>query len=135
MGNKRRASKVLWIECIGFAALLVLSWLDELVRLPQLIFGGSAMSNWHEGALESIAIITVWILVFIATRRVLKRFYYLEEQLQMCGWCRMLKHQGDWVSLEDYLTKELGVETSLGICTGCGRRVFPDDEPVETPRA
>jgi hypothetical protein len=128
MRNKRRASQVLWIECIGFAALLTVSWLDELIRLPQVIFGGVAVANWHEGAIESLAIITVWVLVFVSTRRVLKRFYYLEEQLQMCGWCRKLKRQGDWVSLEEYLTKELGIETSLGICTNCGRRVFPEEE-------
>jgi len=135
MRNKRRASQVIWIECIGFGLLLVVSWMDELVRLPQLIFGGVAVSNWHEGAIESLAIITVWLFVFVATRRILKRFYYLEEQLQMCGWCRKLKGQGDWVSLEDYLTKDLGVETSLGICTNCGRSVFPAEEYGERDAA
>src|SRR6266850_501651 len=70
---------------------------QELFRLPQLIFGGGAVSNWHEGALESLVIIAVWVFVFVATRRILKRFYYLEDQLQMCGWCRKLKGQGDWV--------------------------------------
>lgn len=129
MRNKRRASQVLWIECLGFALLLTLSWLDELIRLPQLIFGGVTVPNWHEAAIESFAIVVVWILVFVATRRVLKRFYYLEDQLQMCAWCRKLKREGDWVSLEDYLTKELGVETSHGICSNCGRRVFPEEEP------
>jgi len=129
MKNKRRAAQVLWIECLGFASLLVVSWLDELIRLPQLILGGPALPNWREGALESSAIIVVWLVVLVATRRVLKRFYYLEDQLQMCGWCRKLKSQGEWVSLEDYLTKELGVETALGICTNCGRRVFPAEDP------
>jgi hypothetical protein len=128
MRNKRRATQVLWIECIGFTALLVLSWADELVRLPQVIFGGVAVGNWHEAAIESSAIIAVWVFVFVATRRILKRFYYLEEQIQMCAWCRKFKRQDDWVSLEDYLTKELGVETSHGICTNCGRRVFPEEE-------
>lgn len=129
MKNKRRATQVLWIECLGFASLLAVSWLDELIRLPQLILGGSALTNWREGALESIAILVVWLVVFVATRRVLKKFYYLEEQLQMCGWCRKLKRQGDWVSLEDYLAKELGVETALGICSNCGRQVFPAEDP------
>jgi hypothetical protein len=53
----------------------------------------------------------------------------------MCGWCRKLKRRGDWVSLEDYLTKELGVETSLGICTNCGRRVFPAEDSAPSPHA
>jgi hypothetical protein len=129
MRNKRRAFQVLWIECIGFAVLLVISWLDELVRLPQVLFGGAALANWREAAIESTVILIVWFAVFVATRRVLKRFYYLEEQLKMCGWCRKLEHGGDWVSLKDYLEKELGVETSLGICSNCGRRLFPA-EPV-----
>ena len=128
MRNKRRAGQVLWIECIGFGSLLIVSWLDELVRLPQMLFGGAALTNWREAALETIVILVVWILVFVATRRVLKRFHYLEDQLKMCGWCRKLQRRGDWVSLEDYLTKELGLETSLGICTNCGRRVFPEEE-------
>ena len=131
MKNKRRAAQVLWIECLGFASLLAVSWLDELIRLPQLILGGAALPNWREGAIESIAILVVWLTVFVSTRRVLKRFYYLEEQLQMCGWCRKLKRQDDWVSLEDYLSKELGVGTALGICTNCGRSVFPAEDPSE----
>ena len=133
MKNKHRAAQVLWIECLGFGSLLVVSWLDELVSLPRLILGGAAVPNWREGVIESIAILVVWLVVFVATRRVLKRFHYLEDQLQMCGWCRKLQRHGDWVSLEDYLTKELGVETELGICTSCGRRVFPAEESPVAP--
>ena len=84
------------------------------------------MPNWRESALESIVALFVWLFVFTRTRRVLKRFTYLEDQLRMCGWCRKLETQGEWLSLEDYLHKELGLETSHGMCAGCGRQVLDD---------
>jgi hypothetical protein len=126
MTNKRRAHQILWIECIGFLLIILLSWLDEMVQLPRLIFGGAAMPNWRESALESIVALLVWLFVFMRTRRVLKRFTYLEDQLRMCAWCRKLETEGEWLSLEDYLQKELGLETSHGICTGCGRQPLDD---------
>ena len=124
MTNKRRAHQILWIECIGFLLIIVLSWLDEIVQLPRLIFGGAELPNWRESALESIVALLVWLFVFTRTRRVLKRFTYLEDQLRMCAWCRKLETQGEWLSLEDYLHKELGLETLDGICAGCGRQVM-----------
>ena len=54
MTNKRRAHQILWIECIGFLLIILLSWLDEIVQLPRLIFGGAALPNWRESAMESL---------------------------------------------------------------------------------
>jgi hypothetical protein len=131
MTNKRRANRILWIECIGFFLIIALSWVDELAQLPRLIFGGVAQPNWRESALESLVILAIWLCVFAATRRLLKRFYYLEDQLKMCAWCRRLETGGEWLSLEDYLHKELSVTTSHGICTKCGRQLLEDDALVE----
>ena len=126
MTNKRRAHQILWVECIGFLLIIVLSWLDEIVQLPRLIFGGAALPNWRESALESIVALFVWLFVFTRTRQVLKRFTYLEDQLMMCAWCRKLETEGEWLSLEDYLHKELDLVTSHGMCAGCGRQVLGD---------
>ena len=131
MTNKRRANQILWIECIGFLLIIALSWMDEVARLPSLIFGGTTQPNWRESAIESLVILAVWLWVFTGTRRVLKRFYYLEEQLEMCAWCRRLETGGEWLSLEDYLKKELKVTTSHGICRNCGRQLLTDDALVE----
>ncbi|MDQ6912568.1 MAG: hypothetical protein M3128_06790 [Verrucomicrobiota bacterium] len=130
--NKHTANKILWIECIGFSLLIALSWLDELLGLPHLLFGTAVRSNWRESAIESIAITLVWLIVYGATRRVLRRFQYLEDLLTMCAWCRKLQDGDSWVSLEDYCTHELGIDLSHGICPNCGRNLMRQSEPVAT---
>jgi hypothetical protein len=130
--NKRTAERILWIECIGFSLLIALSWLDELIGLPHLLFGGVQQPNWRESAIESIAISIVWLIVYGATRQILRRFRYLEELLTMCAWCRKLQHGSDWVSLEDYCIRELGIDISHAICPQCGRNLMHEAEPAET---
>lgn len=127
--NKRTANKILWIECVGFSLLILLSWLDELLRLPYLLFGGPRQQIWRESALESIAIALVWLVVYIATRKMLRRFQYLEGLLTMCAWCRKFEHGGEWLSLEDYCAKELGIDISHGMCPKCGRQLL-DHRPT-----
>jgi len=133
--NKQTARTILWIECIGFVLIILLSWLDEFLQLPSRLLGAPPhLPAWRESAMESILTLSVWLVVFEATRRVLRRFHYLEDMLTMCSWCRKLDRAGDWLSLEDYCVKELGVDISHGICPSCGRRLMNMDAPVETTR-
>jgi hypothetical protein len=127
--NKRTARAIVSIECIGFSCLVLLTWVDELLRLPHRVFGGPQQTNWRESALESLAILLVWLAVYTATQRVLRRFKYLEDLLTMCAWCRKLEHGGEWMSLEAYCAKELGVDISHGICPKCGRQLL-DTPPM-----
>jgi hypothetical protein len=129
--NKRTAEKILWVENIGFSFLILFSWLDELIGLPHLLFGSPVYPNWRESAMESIAISFVWLIVYGSTRRILRRFRYLEDTLLMCAWCRKLQRGADWVSLEDYCVRELGVDISRGICPQCGRNTV-NKKPIET---
>ncbi len=126
--NKRTARTVLLIECVGFSLLVGLTWMDEFLGLPRIFFGGAPQMNWREAALETIVIALVWLVVFGMTRRILRRFHYLEELLTMCAWCRKLEHGGHWVSLEDYCARELGVDVSHGMCPQCGRQLMRKSE-------
>ncbi len=130
MTNRRKANEVLWLESLGFLAIIILSWLDELIQLPRLFWGGSAQSNWRESVTETAVTVIVWAVVFAATKKVLRRFHYLEDQLRMCAWCRKLDAGGKWVSIEDYCQRELGVNTTHGICPNCGRDRLPDFAPM-----
>ena len=116
---------------------------SAVVSVALVVFVGSVIAAqpqnphlpaWRESAMESILTLSVWLVVFEATRRVLRRFHYLEDMLTMCSWCRKLDRAGDWLSLEDYCVKELGVDISHGICPSCGRRLMNMDAPVETTR-
>lgn len=122
--NRRNANRILWIEAIGFIFLILLSWLDELLGLPYLLFGGAHEMVWRESVIETISIAIVWLVVDISTRKILRRFKYLEDLLTMCAWCRKLEHGGEWLSLEDYCSKELDVDISHGMCPQCGRQLL-----------
>lgn len=132
-GNKRTANRILWIECLGFCLIILLSWLDELLGLPHFLFGYSHQPDWHESALESLVTAIVWLVVYAMTRRVLRRFQYLEQMITMCAWCRKVEQSGDWVSLEHYCAKELGVDLSHGLCPKCGRQLMEKTPPVGVP--
>ncbi len=126
--NKPNARTILSIECVGFSLLIALTWVDEFFGLPRVLFGGKAQMNWQEAALETLSIALVWVVVFGMTRKILRRFRYLEDLLTMCAWCRKLEHGGHWVSLEDYCARELGVDISHGMCPQCGRQLMGKPE-------
>ena len=128
--NKRTAHSILWIECLGFSLIILLSWLDELIGLPHLLFGYGHRPDWHESAVESLVTAIVWLVVYVMTRRVLRRFRYLEDMIMLCAWCRKVEQREDWVSLEQYCAKELGLDISHGLCPKCGRHLMK-----ETPTA
>jgi hypothetical protein len=53
MINRKRTQRILWYETIGFLILIALSWLNELVSLPHLIFGSGEHSTLHEAVMET----------------------------------------------------------------------------------
>jgi len=120
--NAKKAQRILWYESIGFLLLIALSWMDELLSLPHLLFGGGPHSNWHEATLESAFLIVVWVIVFLLTKRLLVRLYYMEGFLRVCAWCRKIGHEDEWTTVEDYFKKGFGTKTSHGMCPDCQQK-------------
>lgn len=61
----------------------------------------------------------VWASVHLATRRLLKRLHHLEEFLRICGWCRKVCHDGEWLEMEKYFRSKFATKTSHGMCPEC----------------
>lgn len=120
MIHRNKVKQILWFETLGFLLLILLSWLDELVSLPQLLFGGSAHGpDWHEAMLESSALVIVWCVVIIYTRRLMRRLFYLDGFLRLCAWCRKIGYEDEWITTEDYFSRGFATKTSHGICPAC----------------
>src|ERR1051326_1360495 len=69
-------SAVLRVQSIGFLAIIVISWFDELVDLRALIFGGHPyISDFRGSTLEMLLVLAVWLVVVGATRRVIQRVH------------------------------------------------------------
>ena len=43
----------------------------------------------------------------------------LETLLHVCAWCKQIRDQGSWVTLESYLQKQTGTPLTHGICPSC----------------
>jgi hypothetical protein len=116
---RRRTSTIVAYEIIGFLAIIALSWINELLGLPSLIFGSDHLGGWHESLLETIIILLVAILVVVMTRLLVSRLHYLEEFLRLCAWCRKLHTDDEWIPLEDFFERRFDTRTSHGICPAC----------------
>jgi hypothetical protein len=123
MKNSDYPAKIYGIEAIGFSAIIALSWADELIGLPGVIWGGPASSNWREAALETFVTLLVWLSVHIVTRKLMTRLRYLEEFLIVCAWCRKIGHKNEWIPIEEYFARHLDTKTSHGICPECARKL------------
>lgn len=132
MINHKKFKWILLYETIGFAFLILLSWLNELVSLPHLIFGTSENTNLHEAMMETTALVLVWLVVILFTKRLLNRLYYLEDFLRVCAWCRKIGYEDEWTSLEDYFDRGFGIETSHGICPACQKKLEAKNQILAT---
>src|ERR1043165_3524147 len=113
-------SKVILYQSVGFLAIIALTWLDELIALPSLIFGEhSLILNFRESALKMVLVLGVWFLVASATRRIMARVRYLEGFMRICAWCHHIDFKGNWVSMEDFLQQGFDTPTTHGICPIC----------------
>jgi hypothetical protein len=117
-----KENSILWIEAFGFSLLIVLCWLTELVRIPHVLFGESFTPDWRRAALRTVVMVLVWTWVHLATRRLLQRLHYLEEFLRVCGWCRKVCDDGEWLTMEAYFNSKFATRTSHGMCPECLKR-------------
>jgi hypothetical protein len=131
--KRRKENSILWIEAFGFSLLILLSWGTEMLRIPHFIFGESFNPNWHRALLRTIVILLIWTWVHIATRRLLKRLHYLEEFLRICGWCRRVCHDGEWLPLEKYFSSKFATTTSHGMCPDCLKKSVEEIATAKYP--
>lgn len=131
MNQKTILRRLLVYEAIGFAILILISWLDEIYDLPSLLFGGTPGHNWHEAALETFIIIAAGVPTFWLTRRMARRLVYLEGFLRMCGWCRKIGVHDQWFSIEEYFKYEFKTQTSHGVCLDCAAKLKQEAEVMQ----
>jgi len=107
-------------QSAGFLAIIAMSWLDELISLPSLIFRDQPyVPDIHESTLEMLLVLLVWLFVSLASRRVLKHMHYLQGFMRVCAWCRRIEYKGRWIRIEEFLSQGFDTPTSHGICSEC----------------
>jgi hypothetical protein len=133
--KRMKEHSILWLEAAGFSLLIGLTWLTEAARIPHLIFDEPFAPNWRRLILRTLVILLVWIWVHQATKRLLKRLHYLEEFLRICGWCRRVCHEGEWMELEKYFSSRFATTTTHGMCPDCLAKKIKEIEGAKYPPA
>jgi hypothetical protein len=123
MEKKSRLIKIVTYQNLGFLAIIVLCYLDELLKLPALIFSDHPFAFvYRRSTLEMLLFLAVWLLVSSSTRRLLNRVRQLEDFMRVCAWCRRIDYKGEWMKLEDFMQQGFDTPTTHGICPECLQR-------------
>ena len=130
-----KSSGILWVEAVGFSFLICLSWLTEALRLPHAIFGDQFNPNYRRAGLRSIIILMIWSWVYLVTRRLLKRLHHLEEFLRVCGWCRKVCSENEWLEMERFFNSKFDTKTTHGMCPDCLKKKVGEMKEKETVRS
>lgn len=120
MERRSKLRKVLLYQNLGFLAVILLGFLDEVTRLTALVFNRQAIVwEFRESTLALLLVLAVWLLVSLSTRRILERLRYLENFMRVCAWCHAIDHKGQWMPLEEFLKQGFDTPTTHGICPRC----------------
>jgi hypothetical protein len=120
MKKNSQLTRIVLYQNLGFLAIMVISYLDELLKLPSLIFSDHPFAFvFQRPTLDILLVMAVWFLVSRSTHRVMERIQYLEKFMRLCAWCRRINFKGEWMPLEEFMRQGFDTPTTHGICPGC----------------
>ncbi|MDR3458474.1 MAG: hypothetical protein P4N60_13565 [Verrucomicrobiae bacterium] len=120
MKKNSQLTRIVLYQNLGFLGIMVICYLDELLKLPTLLFSGHPFAFlFRRSTLDILLVLTVWFLVSTSTRRILERIRYLERFMRVCAWCRRINFKGEWMPLEEFMQQGFDTPTTHGICTVC----------------
>jgi hypothetical protein len=120
MKKNSQLTKIVLYQNVGFLGIMILCFLDELLKLPSLIFSDHPFAFvYRRTTLEMLLVLGVWFLVSMSTRRVLERVRYLEKFMRVCSWCRRINYHDEWMRLEEFMQQGFDTPTTHGICADC----------------
>ena len=116
-------TRIVLYQNLGFLCILTICYLDDLLKLPTLIFSHHPFAFvYRQSTLDILLVLAVWLLVSRSTRRILDRIQYLERFMRVCAWCRRINFKGEWMPLEEFMRQGFDTPTTHGICKDCLQR-------------
>jgi len=132
MKKNSQLTKIVLYQNLGFLGVIILCFLDDLLKLPSLIFSNHPFAFlYRQSTLEMLLVLGVWFLVSMSTHRVLERVRYLEKFMRVCAWCRRINYHEEWMRLEEFMQQGFDTPTTHGICAECLQR---QKEAIERAR-
>ena len=135
MKKNSQLTRIVLYQNLGFLGIMVICYLDELLKLPSLIFSDHPFAfMFRRTTLDILLILTVWFLVSASTRRILERVHYLEKFMRLCAWCRKINFKNEWMPLEEFMRQGFDTPTTHGICPHCREKQEALAEKIKADR-
>ncbi|MCK4658829.1 MAG: hypothetical protein KAV82_04840 [Phycisphaerae bacterium] len=132
MSKSTFTKKILLFEGVGFALVIALLWLDELLDLPHKLLGAPPTPvNWQEGIFESVMGLALATGVLLWTYRALARIHYLEGFLHVCMFCKRIHLDDEWIPIEEYISDRSEAVFSHGLCPDCKKKHYPQQPKMQ----
>jgi hypothetical protein len=114
---------IVLLQSLGFALVLATLWADELLDLPHLLFHAAPTpGRLSEAAFESLVVALLGVLTTTITARLTRRIVALEAYVVLCGWCRRIRNEGEWLTFESFFAAHRA-NTSHGLCPDCAAKL------------
>jgi hypothetical protein len=119
----RLPRQLIVLQLLGFAIVLAMLWADELLDLPHILFNATATPRrLSEAVFESTVVAVLGLVTTSFTMRLTRRIVALESFVVLCGWCRRIRDEGRWLTLEAFLTAHQA-NASHGLCPECAAKL------------
>ena len=137
---------LVWIACVwgGNKEIKVIASLSTATMIAGLWSSPTSVVTLWVGALNRlVAIVAIWTMVQVATRRraaeaesrsVAAQVRILQGLLPICASCKAIRTQsGDWQSLERYLSDNSEAQLTHGLCPTCTARYQKELDSLTPP--
>jgi hypothetical protein len=119
----RLPHQLIVVQLFGFAFVLVMLWADELLDVPHILFHATPTPpRLSEAVFESAIVAVLGVVTTSLTIRLTRRIVALESFVVLCGWCRRIRDEGRWLTLEAFVT-EHQANASHGLCPECATKL------------
>ena len=118
--DKKIPIKICYSTIIGFGLIIILIWMNEIFDIPHILFKAPAIPvNITESVIESIGVSILGIITTLYIYSIFKRLKYVSGFLHICAYCKKIKFEGTWITLEEFMLKYSEVKLSHGLCPEC----------------
>jgi CHASE3 domain sensor protein len=82
----------------------------------------------------SLAFVAVTALALIAVVAIVLRLEHLRQVVTICAWTGQVKHEGEWIRLEDYFKKRFGFSVSHGMSKEAADKMTQERRTSTSPK-
>ena len=114
---KRHHYAILIGQVLSYALIITFIFADRIYGLTGIFYEAPAnLSRSWDGPLVSaclvglVGAINLWLSYYY-----MQKSSTVQDWVVVCAWTHRVKHGGRWISLEDFLSEQLGCQVSHGL--------------------